>query len=404
MNCKRPWRRIFGFGGCLIAAALGYASVASATSPGAWTIQQTERHAVRVTILTDRRRASLVARISSRRTDARHRAPGPAALRRGGRSAGSDSDRGSSRIGDGIRTGRAARRGAAPGLRPQPPRLYRLRRPERPPLRHRARPRPARRPPARRRGGAVPGVAQVRAAAATSAGAWCSTARGTYSSPSGTAATGRARRTSASHAGSVIRLAEDGGVPPDNPFVSMAGARPEIFSLGNRNVQGAAMNPWTGELWAHEHGPQGGDEVNVIRSGTNYGWPIITYGKNYGIGTSIGEGTHRDDVAPPLHQWTPSIAPSGMAFYDRRQVPPAGVGACWSGHSSSGFLSRPRARRRTRRARGADAGGRPRPRPGRAGRTGRTRLPPERSSERRDRAYFARGQFDAGCPPVLMCP
>ena len=110
-------------------------------------------------------------------------------------------------------------------------------------------------------------------------------------------------------------------MPADNPFVSMAGARPEIFSLGNRNVQGAALNPWTGELWAHEHGPQGGDEVNVIRSGANYGWPVITYGKNYGIGTSIGEGTHRDDVTPPLHQWTPSIAPSGMAFYDGDKFP-----------------------------------------------------------------------------------
>ena len=123
------------------------------------------------------------------------------------------------------------------------------------------------------------------------------------------------------HAGSVIRLSEDGGVPADNPFASVAGARPEIFSLGNRNVQGAAMNPWTGELWAHEHGPQGGDEVNVIRSGANYGWPVITYGKNYGIGTSIGEGTHKEGVAQPLHQWTPSIAPSGMAFYDGDKFP-----------------------------------------------------------------------------------
>ena len=123
------------------------------------------------------------------------------------------------------------------------------------------------------------------------------------------------------HAGSVIRLSEDGAVPADNPFVSVAGARPEIFSLGNRNVQGAAMNPWTGELWAHEHGPQGGDEVNVIRSGANYGWPVITYGKNYGIGTSIGEGTHKEGVAQPLHQWTPSIAPSGMAFYDGDKFP-----------------------------------------------------------------------------------
>ena len=123
------------------------------------------------------------------------------------------------------------------------------------------------------------------------------------------------------HAGSVIRLTEDGGVPPDNPFVSIAGARPEIFSLGNRNVQGAAMHPSNGELWAHEHGPQGGDEVNVIRAGVNYGWPVITYGRNYGVGTTIGEGTHKEDMAQPLHQWTPSIAPSGMAFYDGDRFP-----------------------------------------------------------------------------------
>ena len=123
------------------------------------------------------------------------------------------------------------------------------------------------------------------------------------------------------HAGSVIRLTEDGGVPPGNPFVSVAGARPEIFSLGNRNVQGAAMNPWTGELWAHEHGPQGGDEVNAIRAGVNYGWPVITYGRNYGVGTRIGEGARKAGMAQPLHQWTPSIAPSGMAFYAGDRFP-----------------------------------------------------------------------------------
>ena len=123
------------------------------------------------------------------------------------------------------------------------------------------------------------------------------------------------------HAGSVIRLTEDGRTPPDNPFLSTAGARPEIFTLGNRNVQGAAMNPWTAELWTHEHGPQGGDEVNVIRAGVNYGWPVVTYGRNYGLGTKIGEGTHKEGMAPPLHQWTPSIAPSGMAFYDGAEFP-----------------------------------------------------------------------------------
>ena len=134
------------------------------------------------------------------------------------------------------------------------------------------------------------------------------------------------------HAGSVIRLTEEGGVPAGNPFVSIAGARPEIFSLGNRNVQGAAMNPWTGELWTHEHGPQGGDEVNVIRAGVNYGWPIITYGRNYGLGTSIGEGVRKAGMAQPLHQWTPSIAPSGMAFYDGDRFP------AWRGNLLVGAL------------------------------------------------------------------
>lgn len=123
------------------------------------------------------------------------------------------------------------------------------------------------------------------------------------------------------HAGSVIRLTEDGGVPPDNPFLGQSGARPEIFTYGNRNVQGAAMNPWSGELWTHEHGPQGGDEVNIIRAGVNYGWPVITYGVNYGTGTRIGEGTHKDGMAQPLHYWDPSIAPSGMAFYDGDRFP-----------------------------------------------------------------------------------
>ena len=124
-----------------------------------------------------------------------------------------------------------------------------------------------------------------------------------------------------SHAGSVIRLTEDGRVPPDNPFQTVAGARPEIYSLGNRNIQGAAVHPRTGELWTHEHGPQGGDEVNIIRAGVNYGWPVITYGRNYGIGTRIGEGTHKEGMAQPLYQWTPSIAPSGMAFYDGDRFP-----------------------------------------------------------------------------------
>ncbi len=123
------------------------------------------------------------------------------------------------------------------------------------------------------------------------------------------------------HAGSIIRLHDDGSVPEDNPFVGRSGARPEIFTYGNRNVQGMTLEPGTGKLWAHEHGPQGGDEVNIVRAGTNYGWPVITYGRNYGIGTQIGEGTHKDGMAQPVLQWTPSIAPSGMAFYYGERFP-----------------------------------------------------------------------------------
>ena len=123
------------------------------------------------------------------------------------------------------------------------------------------------------------------------------------------------------HLGKIVRLHDDGRVPHDNPFRGRSGARPEIFSLGNRNVQGAALHPTTGELWAHEHGPQGGDELNVIRAGVNYGWPIITYGRNYGIGTRIGEGTHKPGMAQPLHYWVPSIAPSGMTFYTADKFP-----------------------------------------------------------------------------------
>ena len=123
------------------------------------------------------------------------------------------------------------------------------------------------------------------------------------------------------HAGKIVRLHDDGRVPADNPFAQRAGAKAEIYSLGNRNVQGAALHPRTGALWAHEHGPQGGDEVNVIRAGVNYGWPVITYGVNYGIGTKIGEGTAKPGMAQPLHYWVPSIAPSGMAFYEGDRFP-----------------------------------------------------------------------------------
>lgn len=123
------------------------------------------------------------------------------------------------------------------------------------------------------------------------------------------------------HAGSVIRLHDDGRVPQDNPFAGKAGWKPEKYTLGNRNQQGAALHPRTGVLWTHEHGPQGGDEVNVIRAGANYGWPVITYGVQYVIGTKIGEGTAKPGMAQPLHKWVPSIAPSGMAFYTGDKFP-----------------------------------------------------------------------------------
>ena len=124
-----------------------------------------------------------------------------------------------------------------------------------------------------------------------------------------------------SHTGSVIRINADGTVPADNPFVGLDGVRPEIYTHGNRNVQGLAIDRETGTVWTNEHGPQGGDEVNVLKSGTNYGWADITYGRNYGTGTRIGKGERRAGIAEPAHQWTPSIAPSGMVFYDADAFP-----------------------------------------------------------------------------------
>lgn len=123
------------------------------------------------------------------------------------------------------------------------------------------------------------------------------------------------------HAGKILRLTDDGKPAPGNPFAGTAGARPEIWTLGNRNVQGAALDPRTGTLWAVEHGPQGGDELNRIEGGTNYGWPIITYGVNYGSGTRIGEGTAKEGLAQPVKYWIPSPAISGMAIYDGDRFP-----------------------------------------------------------------------------------
>jgi len=124
-----------------------------------------------------------------------------------------------------------------------------------------------------------------------------------------------------SHLGKVIRLNEDGSVPADNPFVGRSDARPEIWSYGTRNVQAAALNPETGELWEIEHGPSGGDELNVAEPGKNYGWPIVSYGVNYD-GTPVGSGESKaEGMEDPLHQWTPVIAPSGMIFYSGKLAP-----------------------------------------------------------------------------------
>jgi glucose/arabinose dehydrogenase len=123
------------------------------------------------------------------------------------------------------------------------------------------------------------------------------------------------------HAGKILRLTDDGRPAPGNPFAADPQARAEIYSLGNRNVQGAALHPKTGVLWASEHGPQGGDELNVIKAGVNYGWPVITYGVNYVTGTRIGEGTEKPGMAQPVRHWSPSPALSGMAFYDGDRFP-----------------------------------------------------------------------------------
>jgi glucose/arabinose dehydrogenase len=115
--------------------------------------------------------------------------------------------------------------------------------------------------------------------------------------------------------GKIARITDDGAVPPDNPFAGRSGARPEIYCYGMRNPQGLALNPWTGAMWEQEHGPRGGDEVNILRAGANYGWPVITHGVDYTF-LPIGEGKEKAGLEQPLHAWVPSIAPSGMAFYD----------------------------------------------------------------------------------------
>ncbi|MFZ2508376.1 MAG: PQQ-dependent sugar dehydrogenase [Steroidobacteraceae bacterium] len=116
------------------------------------------------------------------------------------------------------------------------------------------------------------------------------------------------------HLGKIVRITKDGMAPADNPFIGRDGALPEIWSLGHRNIQGATLDPATGRLWAVEHGPRGGDEINLPEAGRNYGWPVITYGIEY-AGPAIGEGTAKPGMEQPHYYWVPSIATSGMTFY-----------------------------------------------------------------------------------------
>jgi glucose/arabinose dehydrogenase len=133
------------------------------------------------------------------------------------------------------------------------------------------------------------------------------------------------------HIGKIIRVTPDGGVPKDNPFVNNKDAKPEIWSYGHRNVQGATLHPQTGKLWLTEHGPRGGDEINIPEAGKNYGWPVIGYGVDYS-GAKQHESTHKEGMEQPIHHWTPSIAPSGAMFYTGDLFPG------WKGNLFTGSL------------------------------------------------------------------
>jgi glucose/arabinose dehydrogenase len=138
-----------------------------------------------------------------------------------------------------------------------------------------------------------------------------------------------------SHLGKVVRIMPDGSVPEDNPFIGVEGALPEIWSYGHRNQQGAALHPETGRLWTNEHGPRGGDEINIPEAGKNYGWPIVTYGREYS-GLAVGSGeSSAPGMEDPIHHWTPSIGVSGMAFYTGNAIPE------WQGSLFVGGLARP---------------------------------------------------------------
>jgi len=131
--------------------------------------------------------------------------------------------------------------------------------------------------------------------------------------------------------GKIYRLNDDGSIPKDNPFVGQTGAKEAIYTYGNRNPQGMAKHPETGEIWAHEHGPQGGDEINIVKKGANYGWSIVTYGIDYD-GTTISTENKKTGIEDPIFYWLPSIAPSGMAFVTSDRYPD------WKGHLLVGSL------------------------------------------------------------------
>jgi glucose/arabinose dehydrogenase len=133
------------------------------------------------------------------------------------------------------------------------------------------------------------------------------------------------------HLGKLIRVRPDGSAPSDNPFADRRNARPEIWSYGHRNIQGAALHPETGQIWTAEHGAMGGDEINAPKAGRNYGWPVITYGLDYS-GARIGEGTAKPGMEQPIHYWDPSIAPSGLTFYTGDKFP------AWRGNLLVGSL------------------------------------------------------------------
>jgi len=135
------------------------------------------------------------------------------------------------------------------------------------------------------------------------------------------------------HNGTTVRLHDDGRIPEDNPFVGRAEMLPEIWTYGHRNAQGLAVHPQTGDVWLTEHGPQGGDEVNLLSPGANYGWPVVGYGVNYRTGEAIHHGTHQDGMAPPAHIWVPSIGVAGMLFYTGDAFPE------WRGDMLIGGLS-----------------------------------------------------------------